>query len=187
MATALSIAGVLIQLVGALVALRGLIKTHDAYAEKSIRTMVLERLARVRARIHALIDRLRRRPVHVEAMAGTAHGRGGAFGALASITWGPLAADMAVVDAIKELDRRVRDLLSRSLTLDQVVRDSSEENRAALEKLRADLESADQAAVGLVRHAAIEGLMGEAIGLILVIIGGVLQAWGAVLQAGASG
>ncbi len=94
---------------------------------------------------------------------------------------------MAVADAIKELDRRVRDLLGRVLSLDQVVKDSSEENRAAQEKLRADLEAADQAAVGLVRHAAIEGLMGEAVGLILVIIGGILQAWGAVLQAGSPG
>ena len=56
MATVLTIAGVFLQLVGAVVALRGLIKTHDAYAEKSIQVMVLERLARVRARIQALVD-----------------------------------------------------------------------------------------------------------------------------------
>jgi hypothetical protein len=171
----LTVVGVALQLAGAFVVLHGLVKTHDAYAEKSIRVIVSERLTLVRVRVQALIDRLRRKPAHTEAMAGTAHGGGGAFGAMAMITWAPIPAGTPTADAIKELDRRVRDLLGRVLTLDQVVKESSNQSRDALEALRRDLEQADRNAAQLVRQAAIDGLMREAIGLIVVSVGAILQ------------
>jgi hypothetical protein len=45
--TVLTVSGVLIQLLGAVVALRGLVKTHDAYADKSIRTLAIASHARL--------------------------------------------------------------------------------------------------------------------------------------------
>ena len=43
------------------------------------------------------------------------------------------------------------------------------------------MDEGDERIAGLVRHAAIEGLAREAVGLFVVVMGGVLQAWGALI------
>src|SRR4051794_15850576 len=111
MGTVLTVAGVLFQLVGGVVAFRGLIKTHDAYADKSIRTLAGERVARLRGRIVATARRLLRLPQHI-----TVDGIGSAqaMGSLrvrAVIGFGPLPKRTA--DALAEIDRRLRQLSNR--------------------------------------------------------------------------
>lgn len=181
MATFLTVAGVVLQLVGAVVALRGLIKTHDAYADKSIRTLTFELLNRWRGRIVVAVNRLLGRRQHVVVGAGASIGMGGAFRARAIIGWGPLPKRTA--DALAELARRLGYLKDRIDALDERMADAAEEQTAAMKQLREDLEKAAKDAVEAVRSAAIEGLMGEAIGLGLVILGGLLQAGGALIPA----
>jgi hypothetical protein len=181
MGTVLTVAGVVLQLVGALVALRGLIKTHDAYAEKSIRTLSGEMAERWRARSSDYVARILRRPRNRVIGVGSAMLGVSGFRARAIVTWGPLTTDTA--DALRELDRRTRDLSNRMDSLDERVADNDDAAKAALKELRSDLEGAAQQADVAVRSAAIEGLMGEAVGLMLVIVGGILQAWGALIPA----
>lgn len=181
MGTFLTVAGVLLQVVGGLVAFRGLIKTHDAYAEKSIGTLASERADHWRATASGALRRLFGRPRNVVIGVGDSALGFGTSNVNAVVTWGPLPATNG--PAIRELDRRTRQLSTR---LDEVVarlRDVDEAAKAATESLRADIESAARAADQAVRAAAVEGLMGEAVGLMLVIVGGGLQAWGALIPA----
>jgi hypothetical protein len=182
MATFLTVAGVLLQLVGAVVALRGLITTHDAYAEKSIRTLTGELVGRWRVRTVRVINRVLRRPQNVVVGVGGVAIGIGSMRARAIVTWGPLPKKTA--DALAEIDRRLRDHQRRIDSMDERTADAEEAQAAALKQLRSDLEQAAKDANQQVRQAAIEGLMGEAVGLMLVIIGGIVQAWGALIPAG---
>lgn len=172
----LTVAGIVLQLFGGAVALRGLVKTHDAWAEKSIRTIAAERAGDVRTTIIQFARRLLRRSGDVVVTPGPAELVLVAGDASASVTWGPLPS--GTVDAIRELDLRLRDLQKRHDRLDHHVRDLENDQRSALNQLRSDLEQSGEEADALVRQAAIEGLIGEAVGLLLVIVGGLLQAWG---------
>lgn len=181
MGTFLTVGGVALQLLGAFVALRGLIKTHDAFAEKSVREIAGEGLVRWRARVATQLRRLLRRPRPVvigvgamETMLMTAKAR-------AVVTWGALPKTTSA--ALAEIDRRLRTLSTRIDGLGVQVEDMDEAHQTAMKSLRADLEAATNDANRQVRHAAIEGLVGEAVGLMLVITGGVLQAWGALIPA----
>jgi hypothetical protein len=179
MGTFLTVAGVLLQLIGALVALRGLIKTHDAFADKSVRTLTGEAMERRRAWLAAFMRRLLRRRQNVVIGVGAAEMVSMMGRARAVVTWGPLTTD--TTDALRELDRRTRDLSTRIDQLDVRVEENDDAGKAALKELRSDLENTAQQANEAVRSAAIEGLVGEAVGLVLVIIGGILQAGGALI------
>jgi hypothetical protein len=179
MGTLLTVAGVAIQLVGAVVALRGLITTHDAYADKRIRTLAAERVQRWRVRTVRTINRVLGRPQNVTVGVAGAIATAGSLRARAIVTWGPLPKKTA--DALAEIDRRLRDLQRRIDSIDERTADAEQARTADMKALRTDLEQAAKDANQQVRHAAIEGLMGEAVGLMLVIVGGVLQAWGALI------
>jgi hypothetical protein len=176
--TFLTVAGVLVQLLGAVVAIRGLIKTHDAYAEKSIRTIATKRAAVLRRSLIKAIRKLLRRPHAEVVITGTGGGSFQMGAAIAAVAWVSLPTDTA--EAIKELDRRLQETWTRVNGLDQRIAQVAAEDREALDKLRRDLEQAGYEANVLIRHAALEGLAGEAVGLFLVIVGGLMQAAGAL-------
>jgi hypothetical protein len=182
MGIVLTVAGVLFQVVGGVVAFRGLIKTHDAYADKSIRTLADERVERLRGNVGRAVNRLLRRPQNIIIAVGGATLGVGALRARAIVGFGPLPKRTA--DALAEIDRRLRQLGSRIDAVDERAADALGAQAAAMEQLHADIEKATKDATEAVRSAAIEGLMGEAVGLMLVIVGGVLQAFGALIPTG---
>jgi hypothetical protein len=161
-------------------ALQGLFITHDSYADKSVRQKATDAVVRLRSRWQRILDRLlrRRRDVVVTPEPATLHITGG--GAVALVGYGAITLGTDTAEAITRLDERTRDLLGRTAALDQVVRKTSEESRASVDALRAEMKTADLATVDLVRRAAIDGLRREAGGLVLVIFGAILQAWGAL-------
>src|SRR4051812_13812651 len=97
---ALTALGLLLPGVGGLVALWGLIKTHDVYAEKPLLVMASERAGRLRDRLVSALRRLVGRPKGRNVDASVAMSGGGAFNANAVIAYGPIADDMAIRDAI---------------------------------------------------------------------------------------
>src|SRR5439155_1115329 len=64
--------GVLLQLVGDIIALNGLIRTHDAYADRSVAAIARDKAERVRDQVAAVLQRLLRRQ-RTNAFAGTAN------------------------------------------------------------------------------------------------------------------
>jgi hypothetical protein len=181
LAIALTIGGVLLQVVGALVVLQGLVKTHDAYAERSVRIIVIQAIDRRTAGLRGWINRRLGRHRVVERTSADRVPVGNSFGVAWSIKWAPLDEGLSTPAAIKELDRRIRQLSDQVVVLDTAVSASSDQARNALERLRTDLEAAHSEAVQLVRHTALEGLVREAIGLALVTAGAAIQAWGSLL------
>ena len=71
-ATVVDVVGVLLQLVGAIIALNGLIRTHDAYADRSVAAIARDKAERVRDQVAAVLQRLLRRQ-RTNAFAGTAN------------------------------------------------------------------------------------------------------------------
>jgi hypothetical protein len=110
---ALTAIGLLLQVLGGLVAFWGLVKTHDAYAEKPLAAMAKERGARFRDALIAAIQRLLRRSTGRNVDASVAMGGGGAFNARAVIAYGPIADDMPLREAIGLLDLRLRQTSER--------------------------------------------------------------------------
>jgi hypothetical protein len=180
-ATILNVTGVLIQIVGAIIAMNGLIRTHDAYAERTVAAIARDKAERIRDQAAAVVRRLlhRRRTI---AISGTANlSLGGSLRARAIVGWSPLDPKLKTRAAIDELDRRTRDLNVRIAGLDEKIADAGEKVASDLAAVRKAVEEGDERIAGLVRHAAIEGLAREAIGLFIVVMGGVLQAWGALI------
>ena len=175
---ALTAFGLLLQVLGGLVAFWGLIKTHDAYADRTVLTIVKNRAARVRDRLGTMLRRLlRRRTGHVVG-AGGALGFGGALNARAVIAYGPVPPRMPLRDAINLLDERLRQTSERLTRLEGSVESLADESRTELKRLREDVEREVVRFRELVRNAAIEGLMTEAVGLVMVTIGAVVQGVG---------
>jgi hypothetical protein len=166
--------GLILQVVGALVALWGLVRTHDAYAEKTLRSIAGERARTLADRTERTVRRWLRRPMK-QTIVLTGIGSGVAVGGYATmtVTWGPLPTRTA--DALKRLDERTREMNKRIDSLDARLRDLTNEQQETLKRLREDLEQAAREANQLIRHAAIEGLRTEAIGLLLVTVGAMLQ------------
>lgn len=177
---ALTVAGVAFQVVGAIVALQGLIKTHDAYAEKSIRLLVAQEFRGFGEQVRRALNRLLRRRQDAVARPGPASGSWGTFPARSVITWGPLDPALSEREAIEALDSRVRELVNRLNNFEGTTLESAAEMRESLKELRKDVAEGDKGVTVLIRRAAIEGLMREAVGLFLVIVGSALQGWGAV-------
>jgi hypothetical protein len=169
--------GFLLQILGALVALWGLIKTHDSYAEKTLRSIAGERARTFMDAAEREVRRWLRRPRNQTiVVAGMAGGVGMSGNVTATVTWGPLPTKTA--DALKRLDDRTREMNRRIDSLDARLRDLTNEQQETLKRLREELEQSVREANQLIRHAAIEGLMTEAVGLLLVTFGAVFQALG---------
>ncbi len=181
---AVSAVGLLLQGVGGVVALWGLVKTHDAYAEKTLRTIGGERMGRVRDRAVALLRRLIGRRSGRTVEASVAMGGGGAFNARAVIAYGPISGHVPLRQAINMLDERLRHTQDRLTRVEGSVEELGDETRGELTKLREQVLREATTLRDIVRHAAIEGLMTEAVGLVMVTIGAVLQGVGSF---GASG
>ena len=177
---ALTTLGLLLQVVGGFVALWGLVKTHDAYAERTVVTIVRDRVTRVRVRASVLLRRLLRRPrTHVVGVGG-AVGFGGGLNARAVIAYGPIPAHTPLRQAINLLDDRLRQTSERLTRLEGTVEGLADETRADVKTLRGEVEREVTRFRELVRTAAVEGLMTEAVGLAMVTIGAVLQGLGSV-------
>jgi hypothetical protein len=99
------------------------------------------------------------------------------------VSWQPLDARLSTADAIKELDRRVRDVMERFQGGDDVLAMDIAAARKDINELEARIAEGDQDVKELVRHAAIEGLVTEAWGLLIVTAGAVLQGLGSVVPA----
>ena len=180
-ATVVNVVGVLLQVVGAIIALNGLIRTHDAFAKRSIAAIATDKAERVRDQAGAVLRRLLRRQRTI-ALTGTANlSLGGSLRARAIVGWPSLDSKLKTRPAIDELDRRTRDLNIRIAGLDEKVADAGEKVASDLAAIRKALDEGDERIADLVRHAAIEGLAREAVGLFVVVMGGVLQAWGALI------
>lgn len=184
--TALSLVGLAVQLLGAVVAIWGLIKTHDAYADKTIRAMLAERLDRATQRVSRSLDRLLRRPVRPVSVSGSITMDATLSANVSGYGLVTISPDMSPEDAIAELDRRTQRLFERVADLDQSTKQSLQEQAEALRAMRAELEAADHEADIRIRQAAIEGLMTEAVGLVFVIVGGLIQGIGTYVAAQAS-
>jgi hypothetical protein len=76
---ALTAIGLLLQVVGGLVALWGLVKTHDAYAERPAAAIARARVGRVRDLLAAALRRMFRRPLGQTVEGTAALSGGGAF------------------------------------------------------------------------------------------------------------
>lgn len=172
--------GLLLQVLGGLVALWGLIKTHDAYAEKPLVLMAKERAARSLDRLIAALRRLLRQPRRQTVEADLAVEGGGAFDAGAVITYPPIATDIPLREAIQLLDARLRQASERLTRVEGTVTELGDATRRELTQLRERVQRDVTTFRELVRHAAVEGLMTEAVGLVMVTIGAVLQGFGSL-------
>lgn len=124
--------GLVLQLVGTSLAVRGLLQTWRAYSTAPFVPAwgrVDARLRSVAAAVRArLPERWRKSPSTV-ALAGTARGIGSAMGAI-TIAWDALPADQGA--AIAELGRRVQFVFARVDKVDH-------ESRTAIDRVRSDL------------------------------------------------
>ena len=98
--------------------------------------------------------------------------------ARAVIAYGPVPPRMPLREAIHLLDERLRQTSERLTRLEGNVESLADESRTELKRLREDVEREVVRFRELVRNAAIEGLMTEAVGLVMVTVGAVLQGIG---------
>ena len=164
--------GLVLQLVGTCLAVRGLVQTWRAYSTDTLVPAwdrAKARLRSVAAGVRArLPERWRKSPSTV-ALAGSATGTGSAMAAL-TIAWGALPADQGA--AIGELDRRVSHVLDK-------VGQVEHESRTAIDRVRSDLglgldeEAAKREAAD--RAIATGGVKMALAGLVIIIAGIALQ------------
>lgn len=179
----LSGSGAAVAVIGSLIAVSGLIATHDANADKTIATIVRERAANYRQRVVRRVRRWLRKPANVVVMAGTAQAGASMGTPTLRIGWQPLDPSLPVPKAIEELDRRLRDVVERYQVGDDRLSADLQVVRRDLAKLRDDVAAVDTTMVARIRRAAIQGLLREAIGLALVVLGTAMQSAGAFLSA----
>jgi hypothetical protein len=164
--------GMVLQLIGTSLAVRGLVQTWRAYSTDSLVPAwgrAIARLRSVAAAVRArLPERWRKGPSTV-ALAGTATGTGSAMAVLTT-PWDALPADQGA--AIGELDRRVRYVLDK-------VGQVEHEWRTAIDRVRSDLgvgldeEAAKREAAD--RASAAGGVKIALAGLVLIVAGIALQ------------
>ncbi len=177
---ALTAIGLFVQVLGGLVAFWGLVKTHDAYAERSVEAIARARVGRVRDLLASALRRMFRRPIRRTVEGTAALSGGGAFTAQGVIAYGPLPDDMPVREAISILDHRLRQTSDRLTRAEGEVTQLGNETRNELTHIREQVPQDAATFRELVRNAAIEGLMTEAVGLVMVTVGAVLQGFGSV-------
>jgi hypothetical protein len=175
----LTVVGGVIQVVGAVVAMVGLAKTHDEFAEKSLRTLAIERANNVGDHVRAFGWRLLRRPPRRVVGAGVAFGGAGSFTGRGRIGFPPLPGTLA--EDIAALERRTQQLLDGLSETQERLVDRVAEIRGELQAMRDELAVADEGLEELVRRAAIGGVLLEAVGLFLVVLGLALQGVGAAI------
>lgn len=164
--------GLVLQLVGTSLAVRGLVKTWRAYSRDPLAPVWSRAKARLRSVASAvrarLPERWRKSPSTV-ALAGTARGTGSAMGAI-TIAWDALPADQGA--AIAELGKRVQYVFDRVGKVDH-------ESQTAIDRVRSDLglgldeEAAKREAAD--RAIATGGVKIALAGLALIIAGIALQ------------
>lgn len=175
-------AGAGLQIAGAVVFVIGLVKTHDEFAEKTLRVLAAEQGRKAWNRARDVGRRLLRRPERKAAYGQGAVGFGTAFDARGRVGWGPFPSTTKA--ALAELERRTQQLLDRLSTETELRQDDLKNVRAELQAIRDELGGTDKRLRNLARRVAIGGLGLEALGFLLVIVGAALQGLGAVVGSG---
>ncbi len=173
------VVGTLLQFTGALVTAYGLARTWREFAEEGFFDEPKRRLraawavARVQAR--AIGDRLLRRHRRV-AGAGVAIGGAGSLTVRGRIGWAPLPTTSKA--AIKELDRRIGQLLDRLSDTQERVQEIGAEITRLGGTIRTEVERLERRD----RRVAVGGLRVAVSGLMLVAFGLFIQAIGLVVD-----
>jgi hypothetical protein len=180
----LDVAGFLFQATGLVLAGVGLRRTWLEFRRLDERFMdpilAVVRAVRQRAAVmRAAALRLLGRPSQRVVGTGAAMTAGASFSARGRVNFGKLPADVTTEDALRELDRRTRDIMDRFADLRDQHLDDTDDVRKAIEALGQRLETevgrlAEQdrrLAVGGIRLAAL-GLMVAAAGLCLQWVSG---------------
>lgn len=176
----LTLAGAGIQVLGAVVALAGLVRTHDEFADQTLRALVVERAQGAWGRARAFGRRLLRRPPQKVVGAGAAIGGAGSLAARGRIGWAPLPGTLQ--KDIAALERRTQQLLDSLANTQERLEDTIADVRAEVRAVKDHLAAADNSLEELARRAAIGGVRLEALGLFLVILGLALQGIGAAIS-----
>ncbi len=192
MTAVLDVAGFVLQAAGLVLAGVGLRRTWLEFRRPDERftdpiLAVVRAVGQRAARMRAAALRLLCRPSQKVVGAGVAMGSGAAFNARGRVNFGKLPAEVTIEDALRELDRRTRDIMDRLADLHDQHLDDTDEVRKAIEALGKRLETevgrlAEQdrrLAVGGIRQAAL-GLMLAAAGLCLQWVSGLAAVQSAV-------
>lgn len=133
-------------------------------------------LAAVRAKVKTLVRRLLRRPPEPIVV------QVGGVGVLTStgrvsvrLGYGNLSDDVAA--ALAELHRRTQDLMDRHTQVDEKLADEAEARGLAIKEIRAEFASAVGRLEAREQRIAVGGIRLQSVGLLLVALGLVLQAW----------
>jgi hypothetical protein len=176
----LDVAGFVFQVAGLILAGVGLRQTWLEFRRPDERFMdpllavtraVGQRVARVWA---ALLRRLGR-PIQHVAGAGVAMGGGGAFIARGRANYGELPVHATTEDALRELDRRTRDIMNRLADLHDQHLDDTDDVRKAIDALGKRLDTEVGQLAERDRRLAVGGIRQAALGLLLAAAGLCLQ------------
>ena len=170
MATALGLAGVLLQVIGVATTSVGVWKTWHEFAEgEGFWLPIVGALRSALRRVEGVLRRVLRRPQRIEGRGALEAHLSLSGQARARIDFGPLPT--AAEAAFAELDRRTRLLADQLATAIEHHDQALEEARASVSGLSADVELTAQRLRTQVRHVAIGGLRWEALGLLLIALG----------------
>jgi hypothetical protein len=166
-----SLAGAVLQVVGATVALTGLLRTYDQFADQPLLIVARERAAKV-------IRRLLRRPPPPIELSGTAEMH---LSMKAELTtgWAALSGDpVADVNLLRERTEHLRSAFEdeRKRMDEKLVA-----LEATLEATRGQISEVDVRLGARIRAAAIGGFRLQAVGLFLVILGLAVQGIGLLI------
>lgn len=169
--------GGIMQMVGVAVVGYGALRTwHEFAPDESVWQPVTGAIAAlvewVRSRL-AIGDRLRRRP----RVTGTLHAtaRGGAFNARAVIGYAPLAADLDMSEALRQLDQRTRDISNRLAGAEGRLIEEGESIRDEIGRLQDMLDAQVVRLDAKGRRAATGGVRLSLFGGFLVAVGVFVQ------------
>lgn len=122
---------------------------------------------------------LRRPPPHIVGSAAAGFG-GGTITARGRIGWGPLTGKTAKAQ-ILELEQRVKDLANSTFNKTDVLEDSIADVRRDVAQVALRMDEAAAQLDRQTRMVAVGGIVWESFGLLLVVIGLALQAFGFVV------
>ena len=180
MSAVLDVAGFVLQVAGLVLAGVGLRQTWLEFRRPDERFIdpvlaVVRAVGRRAAWVRAAVMRRLGRPSRKVVGAGVAMSGGGAFHARRRVNYGTLPADATTEDALRELDRRTRDIMNRLADVHDQHLDDTDDVRKAIDALGKRLETEVGHLAERDRRLAVGGIRQAALGLLLAAAGLCLQ------------
>ena len=180
MTAVLDVAGFVLQVAGLVLAGVGLRQTWLEFRRPDERFLdpvlaVVRAVGQRAARVRAAVLRRLGRPSQKVVGAGVAMGGGGALHARGRVNYGKLPADATTEDALRELDRRTRDIMNRLADVHDQHIDDTDDVRKAIDALGKRLETEVGHLAERDRRLAVGGIRQAALGLMLAAAGLCLQ------------